>query len=173
LERLHQLTTTNRRHRRLTGGHFEAVVVKVNVVRWIALPDGQDHINGFGKQLVAVLVQDAQRFRVRRQGTRADAKNKTTFGQVVKHGRLRGNQGRVRMRQIAGARTQLDVLGFKNQRGQKQQAVGDVLGLVGQMLAHERVVKTQAVGINNGLPIFVQRFCSVPMQGMQGHGEVA
>ena len=145
----------------------------------IHLPDGsirqfsEDHVNGFSKQFVAVLVQHAQGLGVRRQRTRADAKDETALGQVVKHGRLRGDQGGVGMRQVAGARTQLDVLGFKNQRGQKHQAIGHVLGLVGQVLAHKRVVKAQAVGIDDGLPIFVQRFCGVPVQRMQGHGEVA
>ena len=98
LERLHQVAPTDRGDRGDLRADLEAVVRKVDVVRRFALPDGQDHINGFGEHLVAVLVKDAQRFSIRGQGTRADAENESTLGQVVEHGRLRGQQRGVRVR---------------------------------------------------------------------------
>ena len=173
LKRLHQHATPDLCQGGDLGGDLEPVVRKVNVVWRLTLPDGQDHIDGFCKHLVAVLVQDAQRFGIRGQCTRADAEDETPLGQVVEHGRLRRQKRGMRVRQIGSAAAQLDGFGFRDQGGQKQQAVGHVFGLVGQMLAHKRIVKTELVGQDDGLPIFVQSFGGVPFKGMQGHGEVA
>ena len=41
------------------------------------------------------------------------------------------------------------------------------------MLAHKGIVKAQLVGINDGLSVLMQSLGSVPLKGMQGHGEIA
>jgi hypothetical protein len=41
------------------------------------------------------------------------------------------------------------------------------------VLAHKRIVKPQLVGIDDGLAVFMQGFSGIPMQRVQGHGEVA
>ena len=64
LIRLHQHATTDGGHLSFTRGDFESVVGEFNVVGRVALPDSQDDVNGFSKHLVAVLVQDTQRFGV-------------------------------------------------------------------------------------------------------------
>ena len=92
---------------------------------------------------------------------------------MIEHRRVRGEQHRMLLRQIGGAGTKLDGFGIADQRRQKQQAVGDVLRLLGQMLANECVVKTQLVGENDGLAVFLQGLGAIASQRMQGHGEIA
>ena len=51
---------------------LEAVVGEIDVVGRIALPDRQDHVDRLGEDLVAVQVENADRFAVR--GERAGAR---------------------------------------------------------------------------------------------------
>ena len=48
-------------------------------------------------------------------------------------------------------------LGLVNQRREEDQAVGDVLGLVGEVLADEGVVEAELVGEDDRLAVFLQR----------------
>ena len=52
---------------------------------------------------------------------------------------------------------ELDVLRVRDQRRQEEQAVGDVLALVGQVLADEGVVEAELVGEDDRLAVFLQR----------------
>ena len=77
------------------------------------------------------------------------------------------------LRQIGGAGGELDVPGVADQRGQKQQAVGDVLGALGEVLADEGIVKAEFVGEDDGLAVFAQRIGGAALERVHGHGEVA
>jgi hypothetical protein len=68
---------------------------------------------------------------------------------------------------------QLDAPRHGDQRRQKLHAVGDVLRLVGQVLADERVMKAELVGEDHGLAILLEGLPPVARDGMNGHGEVA
>ena len=59
---------------------------------------------------------------------------------------------------------ELDVLGLGDQRRQEHHAVGDVLGLVGQVLADEGVVEAELVGEDDGLAVLLQRLGPVAVQ---------
>jgi hypothetical protein len=50
--------------------------------------------------------------------------------------------------------------------------VGDVLAGVGEVFAHEGIVKAEFVGENDGLTIFLQGLRPIPMHGMHRHGEI-
>ena len=170
---LHQNATADVRNLCAGGADLEAVVFKVNVVRRLSFPDRQNHINRFGKDLVPVFIQDAQGFGIGRERTRTDPKNEAALGQVVEHGRLRGNQGGMRMREVGRARAQQDVLRAVNQRGHEQQTVGDVFRLVCEVFANEGIVKPELIRKDDGLAVFVQGFRGVTLQGVKRHGEVA
>jgi hypothetical protein len=74
---------------------------------------------------------------------------------------------------MARAGGELDAPGLGDQGRQEQHAVGDVLALVGQVLAHEGVVEAQAVGEDDGLAILAQGLAPVAVHGMHRHREVA
>ena len=60
-----------------------------------------------------------------------------------------------------------------DERREEQQAVGDVLGSLGQMLADERVIKAELVGEDDDLAVFLQRLRRAAMQRMHRHREIA
>ena len=162
----------DRRHAGLRGGDLEAVAGKIDVVRRVALPDREDHVDRFGEQLVAVLVEHAERLGVRRQRAGADAEDEAPLREMVEHRGVRGDQRRVRVRKIGGAGGELDRFGVADQRGEEDEAVGDVLGFFGQVLADERVVETQPVGEDDRLAVFLQRLRRRAVRRVQRHGEV-
>ncbi len=104
---------------------------------------------------------------------RADAENESSLRQMIEHRRMRGEHGRMPLRNVGGAGGELNVLGVANQRGQEQHAAGDVFGDFGEMLADKRVVEPQLVGENDGFAVFGQRLRAVAAHRMQRHGEIA
>src|SRR4051794_14860956 len=92
---------------------------------------------------------------------------------MIEHRRLRSDQHRMHMRQIGGAGRELDLPRFRYQRGQKDHAVGDVLAGIGEMLAHERVVKPEAVGEDDSLAVLLERLAPLPVHRVNRHGEIA
>ena len=155
------------------GRDLVAVVREVDVVGRIALPDRQDHVDRLGEHLVAVLLQDAERLGVGGQRAGADAEDEAAFRQMIEHRRVLGDQHRMHVREIAGAGGELDGLGVGDQRGVEDHAVGDVLGLVGEMLAHEGVIEAEPVGQDDGLAVLLQRLRPVPVNRVHRHREVA
>ena len=109
------------------GRHLVAVVGEVDVVRRIALPDRQDHVDRLGEHLVAVLLQDAERLGVGGQRAGAHAEDEAALRQMVEHRRLLGDQHRMHVRQVRGAGGELDGLGLRDQRAEEHHAVGDGL----------------------------------------------
>ena len=157
----------------LLGRDLEPSAFAHKGVRGFAFPDGGDDVDGLGEHLVAVLVQDPQRLGIRRQRPGADAEDEPAVGEVVEHRGVRRDQNGVLLGEVRRAGAEPDLVGLRDQRGQENQAVGDGLVAVGEVLADERVVVSQAVGQQHGLPVLAQRFRPVPAGGVQGHGEVA
>jgi hypothetical protein len=58
-----------------------------------------------------------------------------------------------------------------DERGEEQQRVGDVLRLVGEVLADEGIVEAEPVGEDDGLAVLLQRFGVIPVQRMHRHHE--
>ena len=54
----------------------------------------------------------------------------------------------------------------------EQHRIGDVLGLVAQMFADERIVITQFVAQDDRLSVFLQGFQLIAMQRVHRHGEI-
>src|SRR5207248_1496922 len=54
---------------------LEAIVGEIDIVRRIAFPYREDNVDRFSENLVAILVQDADRFRIGCQRTGADAQH--------------------------------------------------------------------------------------------------
>ena len=157
---------------RLGGRYFEAVVGQVDIVGRLALPDRQDHVDRLGEDLVAVLVEDAERFGVGGERARADPEDEAALRQVIEHGGLAGDQDRVLLRQVGGAGGELDLGGGRDQGRQERHAVGDILAAVGQVLAHEGAAEAQFVGQDDGLAVLLERLRPVPVQRMHRHGEI-
>ena len=76
---------------------LEAVVGEVDVIGRVALPDGEDHVDGFGEQLVALLLRQAKSksLGIGGQCARADAEYEAALGKMVEHRRVRRDQGGV------------------------------------------------------------------------------
>jgi hypothetical protein len=92
---------------------------------------------------------------------------------VVEHGRVRCHLHRVHVRQRRGSGRKLDALGRVNEGRLEQHAVGDVLRLVGKVLADERVVKAESVGEDDRLPVLLQGLGEVAVKRMDGHCKIA
>ena len=150
---------------------LEAVAGKLDVVGRLALPDGEDHVDRLGEHLVAVLVEDPDRLGVGGQRAGAHAEDEAPFRQVIEHRRLRRHQHRVLLRQVAGAARKLDALGRMDQRREKQQRIGDVLRLVGEVLADEHIVVAEPVGKHDRLPVLLQRLGVIAVQRVHRHHE--
>jgi len=86
-------TPTSRTQAR--GRDLVAVVRKVDVVGRIALPDRQDDVDRLGEHLVAVLLQDAEGFRIRGQRAGTNAEDEPAFRQVIEHRGVLGDQHRM------------------------------------------------------------------------------
>ena len=170
---LGSMPTPSSRSSVLLGGDVEPSALAHERIRWLALPDGGDDVDGFGEHLIAVLVEDAERLGVRGQRARADAEDEAAVGEVVEHRGVRRDQHRVLLREVRGAGAELDLFGLGDQRRQEHQAVGDVLVAVGEVFADERVVEAETVGEQHRLPVLAERLRPVPAGGVQGHGEVA
>jgi hypothetical protein len=56
--------------RPISGIWVRRVLTEKRLSAKAMLPDGQDHVDRFGKNFVAVFVQDAQGFRIRGQRSR-------------------------------------------------------------------------------------------------------
>jgi len=59
-----------------------------------------------------------------------------------------------------------------DQGREKNEAVGDVLGFFGQVLADECIVKAKLVGQDDGLAVFLQRLRGRTVRRMHGHREI-
>src|ERR1700694_4003346 len=77
------------------------------------------------------------------------------------------------LRQVRGAGGEPDALRLADQRGEEDEAVGDVLAAVGEVLADEGVVEAEAVGEDDRFAVFLQRDRGLAFRGMHGHGEEA
>ena len=113
------MPATNRQIARVGHRDLVAVIRKINVVRRLALPDRQNHIDALGEHFIAVLIEIAQRLGVTAQRARADAENKAPLRQMIEHRRVRGEQHRMLLRQIRRAGAELDGLGVADQCRQK------------------------------------------------------
>ena len=83
------------------GGAFdrylEAVVRKVDVVRRLALPDRQNDVDRLGKNLVAVFIEQVERFGVGGQRAGAYAEDEAALRQMVEHRRIGGDHDRMHL----------------------------------------------------------------------------
>ena len=151
--------------------HRHVPVLAFDVVRRLRRPDLEHRVDALDKHGVAVIIQIAEHFRVRDQPARADAHDEAALEHMVQHGHVGGNGGRVTVGHVDGARAQLDLVRVKSQAAQEHQAGRDVFSQVGDMLAHISFAETQAVGQNNGLTVFEQRFAGNARRWMQWHHE--
>src|SRR3546814_12557923 len=79
-----------------------------NIVGGLARPYGKNGFDRFRKHLVAVLIENAERLGIGRQGDRADTENESPIGELVEHCRMRRDPGGVRMGAIGTARPQFE-----------------------------------------------------------------
>src|SRR6185295_3679058 len=77
------------------------------------------------------------------------------------------------IRQVHGAAAELDALRVARERGNEDQARGDGLGEVGDVLADERLLVAQQLGKEHRLAVLGQRLAPIASDRMQRHREVA
>src|SRR5262249_49817919 len=131
---------------RASEADLKAIAGKIDVVGRIALPHRQNHVDGFGENLVAIFIQYSDRLRIRGERARADAHYESTPRQMIEHCRVDRDYHRMHLRQVGGAGRKLDVPCFVDQRGLEHHAVGNVLARVGEVFADEGIVKAELVG---------------------------
>ena len=160
---------------RLRGRHLEAVAGKIDVVRRFALPDGEDHVDGFGEQLIALLhgQAEAERLGVGGERARADAENEAALCQMIEHRRVRRDERRMAVREVRCPGAELDGLGVADQGGEEDEAVGHVLAAVGEVLADEGVVKAEPVREDDCLAVFLQGVHWIALRRVHRHHEKA
>jgi len=82
-------------------------------------------------------------------------------------------RGVARITSIASANRRLPSSSSSPHQGREEdEAAGDVLGLLGQVLADKCVVEAELVGEDHGLPILLQGLRRRAVDRVQGHGEV-
>ena len=144
---------------------------EVEVVGRLAPPDIDDVADRLREHLVAVDTANAQRLGVRFERAGAHPEQEPPLQQVVQHRGLRGDQDRVRVRQIGRAGAELDLPRVGDQARLEQHGVRDALGRVGDVLADVGLGVPQPVGKNDGLAVLLQDFRVVPVQAVDRHGE--
>src|SRR5687768_14736774 len=77
------------------------------------------------------------------------------------------------VRHVDRAGAELDALGRIGERGDEHGAGGDVLGLVGRVLADITLDEAELVGEQEGLAILAQRLPPILAEAMDRHGEKA
>src|SRR5437899_12793169 len=86
-------------------------VFPLKIVRRLAGPDIQNLIDRFEKHLVAIGIEVAEQFRVRQKSTGAYSENQSSLKHVIEHCHASGDNGRMGVRHVKRAGTQLDLLG--------------------------------------------------------------
>jgi hypothetical protein len=77
------------------------------------------------------------------------------------------------VRHVDRAGAEFDLLGRVDQACDEHRAGGDVLGLVGGVLADVALDEAELVGEDEGLAVLAERFPPVLVQRMDRHGEEA
>src|SRR6266850_339358 len=75
--------------------------------------------------------------------------------------------------EVDRAAAELDALRVARQRGDEDEARGDGLGEIGDVLADERLFVAQALGQEHRLAVLGERLAPVAADRVQRHGEVA
>src|SRR2546423_1726851 len=102
-----------------------------------------------------------------------DAAEMTPFENGVDHGDLRRHGRGMRVRQVDGGAAEADARGRGGQAGDEDQARGDRLAEIGDMLADERFDETELFGEQDRGTILAQGRRVVALLGMERHGEEA
>ena len=79
----------------------------------------------------------------------------------------------MRVGHVDGAGAELDALGGVDQRGDEHDARGDVLGLVGDVLADVALHEAELVGQDERLAVLPERHPPILLERMDRHGEEA
>src|SRR3546814_5381082 len=137
LVRLAEIADAQIQRAGLAGGNRELVVRQRDIVRRLALPYLEDHVDRVLEYLESVLLQRAERLGIGHQGTRADTEDEAPAREVVHHRGMRGDQDRMHLRDVGRPRLQLDRLRPREQGRQEEPRVGYVLHLVRDLPAAE------------------------------------
>ncbi len=169
LIRLHHAAEPDLGPARFGGGNIP--ILSGQIVRRLAGPQCDDMIDRLGEHGVTIGIEQLQRFHVGAQHAGANAEHQAAFQQVVDHRCLGGDQERMAERQIRNRRAEPYLRREAGKRGDEGQAVGNVFGKIGQVLAAIALAKAQPVGEDKRLAVFTQRLCIIPRERMNGHDE--
>src|SRR5207302_7949040 len=106
---------------------LDVPVFPLKIVRRLAGPDIQNLIDRFEKHLVAIGIEVAEQFRVRQKSTGAYSENQSSLKHVIEHWHVSGDNGRMGVRHVNRAGTQLDLLGGGCDPCDERDARSDVL----------------------------------------------
>ena len=171
LERLEDRALADLGDHRLGGRDLE--VLALEVVRPVALPDLEHHVDRLEEDRVAVLLVVAEHLGVRHQPARADAHDEPPLEHVIEHRDLRRDVGRVRVRHVERAGAERDLRRGVRDAREEHHRGGDVLGEVGDVLADEGLLEAEAIGQQDRLAVLGQRLPGVATRRVQRHHEHA
>jgi hypothetical protein len=130
-------------------------------------------VHRLNEDRVAILVHRLHHLGVGRQPARPDAEDEAAFEQRVDHRDLRRGGGRMAVRQIHGAAAKLDALGVARERGDEDQARGNGLCEVGDVLADECFLEAKLFRKQDRLAVLGERLAPVAPDQVQRHREEA
>ena len=136
---------------------LEIPVAPRKLVRRLLRPDLQDRLDRLlhhpGPVRRAVQLEHLE---VAGRAAGADAEDEAALGQLVEHRGMGGDDRRVLLRQVDDAGTELDVLGALDQGREKDEGRGDLLRLVGVVLADIDLREAQLVRQDDRVLILAQ-----------------
>ena len=153
---------------------FSVVTLKYwpgQVVRRLAPPDVEHHVDRLEEDGVPVLLVVAEDLRVRHQPARADAHDEAPFQHVIEHRHLRRDRGRVGVRHVDRAAAEHDALRVVGEAGEEHQARGHVLREVGNVLADVGLGEAEAVAEQDRLAVLGKRLRRLPGRRVERHHE--
>src|SRR5258708_13413716 len=133
-------------------------VFSLKIVRRLAGPDIQNLVDRFKKHLVAIAIESAEQCRVRQKSTGAYSENPTSLEHVIEHCHAGGDGGRMGVRHVNRAGTQLDLLGSGCDPRDERDARTDVLGSVRDVFADIALGAPHFVAYPQGSPLFFPRY---------------
>jgi hypothetical protein len=155
---------------------FESGMIAVTTIggcgRWNGLSIAPWPRSGI-QQRIAVRVEALGDLGIRAQPTWADAQDKAPLEQRIDHRDFRRRERRMAVGEVDRAAAELDAARVARERGDEDQARGDGLGEVGEVLADERFLEAEPLGEQHRLAVLFQRLAPVASDRVQRHGEVA
>ena len=148
-----------------------APIFALQIIRRLAGPDLKHLIDRFQEHRVPVRFEITEDLRVRQQPAGADTEDQAAIEHVVEHRNRGSNRSRMRVRHVDGAGAEFDLFRRGGEPGDEGNAGGDVLGLVGDVLADIGLGEAQFVRQQESFAVLLQGQPPILVERMDRHGK--